>query len=203
MIKSTKWIEQYWHIDNNGGEAATLWCMWASFVHSWSLGPTHSHLSVVIRAAPLIMSAGWHSTFPSSSVFSFQFHLWYWIELLGCCWLQARRQMNTQLLEPLSSKRVSFIFTFVFVHINRFICILFFLHNFNLGKTLDSSQQHSWQIWGKWLLITCEPDLVIFETERDADPWVHRRHMVTPCHNVPNQRHSLPPQLSLCPSHPS
>ena len=179
--------------------------MWASFVHSWSLGPSHSHLSVVIRAAPLIMSAGWHSTFPSS-VFSFQFHLWYWIELLGCCWLQARRQMNTQLSEPLSSKR-EFLLSlhFVFVQINRLIYIPFpALHTFNLGKTLDSSQQESWQIWGKWLLITCEPDLVIFETDRDADPggW-HRVHMVTPCHNVPNQRHSLPPQLSQCPSHPS
>ena len=116
--------------------------MWASFVHSWSLGPSHSHLSVVIRAAPLIMSAGWHSTFPSS-VFSFQFHLWYWIELLGCCWLQARRQMNTQLSEPLSSKR-EFLLSlhFVFVQINRLIYIPFpALHTFNLGKTLDSSQQ--------------------------------------------------------------
>ena len=203
MIKSTKWIEQYWHIDNNGGKAATLWCMWASFVHSSSLGPTHSHLSVVIRAAPLIMSAGWHSTFPSS-VFSFQFHLWYWIELLGCCWLQARRQMNTQLSEPLSSKR-EFLLSlhFVFVQINRLIYIPF--------PAQFQFQKNAWQLPADLanlrqmiILISCEPDLVIFETDRDADPggW-HRVHMVTPCHNVPNQRHSLPPQLSQCPSHPS
>ena len=139
--------------------------MWASFVHSSSLGPTLSHLSVVIRAAPLIMSAGWHSTFPST-LFSFQFHLWYWIELLGCCWLQARRQMNTQLLEPLSSKR-EFLLSlhFVFVQINRLICIPF-PAQFQFGK-------NAWQLPAK--LANLRQMITHYLWARPGDIWDWQR----------------------------